>query len=80
MGSGWYSFAKLILAIRASGRGAKAAQYGLLGILRGYQALLGRIGKTWLLLSRLYSGLYDKFFRGAFLGASNDDARSGTNL
>ena len=35
-------------AIRASKRRAKATQQGLSGTIRGYRALLGFVGKTWL--------------------------------
>ena len=40
-------------AIRASGSGAKATQYGLLGTTSGCWALLELIGKTWLPFLRL---------------------------
>ena len=43
----------VIYSIRAWARGAKATQQGLLGTIRGYWALLGLIGKTWLPFPRL---------------------------
>ena len=43
----------IIEAIRDQGTGDKATQEGLLGTIRGCWGLLGLMGKTWLLLSRL---------------------------
>ena len=50
---GGWSDIMIIEAIRASGRGAKATQEGLLETIRGYWSLLDLMEMTWLPLSRL---------------------------
>ena len=49
---------KIIKAIKAEARGAKATQQGRLGTMIDYWCLLGPIGKTWLPSALGSNGLF----------------------